>query len=90
MLLGESHGCFSDTALIDSSAEVFCLGHDERGAGDSSVAAREGSVKHIWKCLLLTYLEGFGFPGLVYRLYPVLSTVLLLSRQGEEAFMRVC
>lgn len=54
MLLGESHGCFSDTALIDSSAEVFCLGHDERGAGDPSVAAREGSVKHIWKCLLLT------------------------------------
>ena len=45
MLLGESHGCFSDTALTDSSAEVFCLGHDERGVGDTRVTAQDGTVK---------------------------------------------
>ena len=49
MLLGESNGCFSDTALTDSSAKVFCLGHDERGVGDPRVAAWEGSVKYLLK-----------------------------------------
>ena len=38
----------------------------------------------------MTQFESFGLPALVSRLYPVLPTVLMLSRQREEAFMKIC
>ena len=46
VLLGELDGCFADAALVDSGAEVLCLGHGVCGVDGATMASRDGFVKH--------------------------------------------